>query len=117
MKLRVFENSIRLRLSQADVTRLEIEGQLEAALWFDTHTVLRYRLTLGKVSTLTAAFDGKAIAITLPETEAREWLASDREGTGGTVGPLKVSIEKDYECLHRESAEDVGSFPNPLKSR
>jgi hypothetical protein len=32
------------------------------------------------------------------------------------VGPLKVSIEKDYACLHRESAEDVGSFPNPLRN-
>ena len=116
MKLRVFENSIRLRLSQADVMRLENEGRLEAALWFDTHTVLRYKLTLGG-GKIAATFDGKSVSISLPDSEARAWLASDREGIAGTAGPLKISVEKDYECLHRESEEDKGSFPNPAKAR
>ena len=113
MKLRIFENSIRLRLSQADAARLSNEGFLEAALWFNTHSALRYRLLLG--SAPAASFDGKTVVISIPSADAREWLSSDREGMGVMAGPLKVSVEKDYECLHRENGED--SFPNPLKKQ
>jgi hypothetical protein len=114
MKLRLFENSIRFRLSQADVTRFTNEGAIEAALWFNTHSVLRYRLSFAS-GALASSFDGKTVAIFLPEKEAREWLATDRESMGGNAGPLKISIEKDYQCLHRDGAEDKGNFPNPLK--
>jgi hypothetical protein len=41
-------------------------------------------------------------------------MESDQSGTEASSGTLRLLIEKDFQCLHREPAPGEDAFPNPL---
>jgi hypothetical protein len=45
-----------------------------------------------------------------------QWTESDEVGIEASTGTLKLLIEKDFRCLHREPEPGEDSFPNPLAS-
>jgi len=45
---------------------------------------------------------------------AKNWLETDQTGIEAATSSLRILIEKDFQCLHRASAEDADGFPNPL---
>lgn len=119
MKLRIRENSLRLRLSQGEVRRLRESGRVSEALRFG-HGELRYELLAQPDAThLHAQYENGLIRVTLPSGAAEEWADSDRVGIRAlqTVAEgltMDLLIEKDFQCLHkREGEEDSDSFPNP----
>jgi hypothetical protein len=113
MKLRIHNNSIRLRLNQSEVAQFAERGRVEQALEFGSTERLVYCLEKGPA--LAAAFEGKTIRVTLPQQESKTWIESDQTGIEGMSGPVKVVVEKDYQCLHRASGEDADAFPNPMR--
>lgn len=124
MKLRIHGNSLRLRLSQPEVTAFWQTGRVEQALHFAPGCRLTYSLeadpAAGRPS---AAYEDGRIRILLPVDQAREWVGSEETGISavqpGDPG-LSLLIEKDFRCVHRpagEEHEDAGSFPNPLAAR
>ena len=113
MKLRIQGNSLRLRLSQAEVAQLASGTAVEERIEFSPATALVYAIEPSD-EPLSCEFSGDAIRILLPRDEARLWAASDDVGIYGVSAKVSIAIEKDFRCLHDRPGEDeAGSFPNP----
>lgn len=112
MKLRIRGNSLRLRLSQKEVTQLAEEGRVEDAIAFGP-TKLVYALALG--DQMGATFDGARIVVTLATKDGREWATSEGQvGIERDDGTLRILVEKDFACLKpREGEDDEDAYPNP----
>ena len=117
MKLRLRGNSIRLRLTQSEVSRFRAEGRIEESVRFgDNEPAFLYALEVGPVDSPAAKFEGGAIRIFIPEKHAREWIESEQVAIESPEGiSPRVLIEKDFACLEvRNGVSDEDAFPNPL---
>ncbi len=114
MKLRLHAGSLRLRLSRSDVARLGEEGVVEESIEFSSGSKLRYALEASPVPSISAILDQGNIRVIVPHLIAKRWVESDETGIEASTGTLKVLIEKDFQCLHREQEAGEDSFPNPL---
>ena len=63
---------------------------------------------------VTATFDNRNIRVIVPVSVAKEWIESDQTGIEASTATLRLLIEKDFQCLHREPEPGEDSFPNPL---
>jgi hypothetical protein len=115
MKLRLHAGSLRLRLSQSDIARLHDTGKVEETIAFAPGKQLYYTLETGSAET-GATLDDSRIVVSLPTAIAMQWIESDQTGIEASTGTLKLLIEKDFQCLHREPEPGEDSFPNPLAS-
>jgi hypothetical protein len=114
VKLRLHAGSLRLRLSQSEVARLDETGRVEDSIEFSPGTELLYAIEAGTTPSIIATFDNGHIRVVVPNALAKEWIGSDQTGIEASAGTLKVLIEKDFQCLHREPDPGEDSFPNPL---
>ena len=122
MKLRIRNDSLRLRLTQNEVEQFASEGMVEDAIAFgpENDQELVYRvLREDKSSSITAELVNNQINIRIPTADADEWSGTKRVGleTNQDVGNgrlLNILIEKDFARLKPRSADDVvDKFPNP----
>jgi hypothetical protein len=127
MKLRLYGDSIRLRLSPADVEMLRRNGEVLEVSHFGGSSCIEYGLkTNDDLKLVRASFENGKLLVELPRAHAEHWTETDEVGishrqelAGG--GWLKILIEKDFECLHSEDdesqeAENMVLFPNPRHS-
>jgi Family of unknown function (DUF7009) len=118
MKLRVRGNSIRLRLSQADLASLLASGAVEERLAFPSGQSLSYRLESGAESAA-AELSDRGIVVRFPAEALRRWAQPDKvslqaEQPLGGGDSLQLLVEKDFKCLNpREAEDDADLFPNP----
>lgn len=111
MKVRLHQDSIRIRLTQGEVASLG-EGLgvrsethfLQGSLEVQVHPE-------GEAFGLT--FEHNRIRLYVPFESAREWSGNDVEGLYASSGPCQIALEKDYACLHKTGDANVGTFPNP----
>ena len=118
MKLRIQANSLRLRLTQAEVNRLRDGGHVESSIEFAAGCSLSYLVEGSRgAESLSAGFDGQAIRVTVPVRQLTEWADSDQVGIRSpSPDGVEVLIEKDFQCLHRSVEEEPDAFPHPLRS-
>ena len=122
MKLRILGNSVRLRVSQAEMSRIRAEGTVRQHVEFGPGRRLNYELRTVAGDRVGASFDDGCICVTLPRAVAERWQAPDevsirgeQELPGGER--LKILVEKDFQCIApREDEDQSGLFPNPQKS-
>jgi hypothetical protein len=114
MKLRLHAGSMRLRLSQSEVSHLRETGKVEDAVAFAPGKELVYALESKESPGNTVTFDNSQIRIRLPKPILTHWTESDEVGIDIETQTLKILIEKDFQCLHREPEPGEDSFPNPL---
>ena len=120
MKLRIHENSIRLRLKPSEVETFRRTGKVEDTLWFGAGIYLAYGLKASsKTEVLETVFAENRLRIVVPRGWVDLWADSDQEGFEGVQpieggGTLRIIVEKDYKCLHRPSTEEGDVFPHPL---
>jgi HSP20 family molecular chaperone IbpA len=118
MKLRMFGNSLRLRLSRGEVSRLAAGEAVEERTEL-LPASLTYRIELGAASVIEANFDGGVLRVIVPEVLGRQWASQDTVSIIGDVAGaegarIKVLIEKDFRCLHGEETEgQEDTYPNP----
>ena len=124
MKLRIRDNSIRLRLSQSEVETLRIEGLVSAALNFPGGTAIDYILESTPASvSLSAQFAHNTIRVLVPESVATEWADSDQvsissEQNLDDAGVLTLLVEKDFACLSpRENEDESDMFVHPNEGK
>lgn len=111
MKLRLHSDTLRLRLSQSEVARLAAGERVQETLSFPGNLRLKYAIELGPA--LQVTFDGWRIIVTVPGARAKHWAESADVGISGADGPLKLLIEKDFQCLHGPDVGSLDAFPNP----
>ena len=117
MKLRLKGDSVRLRLGPGEVERLVRTGSVAERTRFGPAT-LGYAVEVSTVAGgVSATFEAGTLRVTVPAAVARRWagaadevgIAADQDAGDGRR--LTILIEKDFECLHGEDADEA--FPNP----
>jgi hypothetical protein len=110
MKLRIRGDSLRLRLTQTEVAQLVRSGQVEnrTQLAQDPARAFVFRLQLSAFRLAPGVeFDGGRIIVSLPEAEAKTWARENEVGIYGEESwGLKLSVEKDFQCLDERPTED-----------
>jgi hypothetical protein len=123
MKLRIRGDSIRLRLTQAEVLALADASLVEETVSFG-NARLTYAITatLAPGAPLAARLVDNRIEVMVAGDTARAWAANDVVGLEGTQQTeadrsLRILVEKDFACLKVRSGEDdADAFPNPNAS-
>jgi hypothetical protein len=115
MKLRLFENNIRLRLTQAEVQSLAQGTAVQASTRFFSGELRTQVQVSSAAKDVTATLvEGGRIQVDLPAADVARWAySSEEEGLYGSNGVTNVAVEKDYACLHPTGAMNEGTFPNP----
>jgi hypothetical protein len=110
MKLRLHENSIRVRLNRTEVAQFAQAGRVEDAIDFGDGALLAYVVEASAdAQAPRATFLSSVIRIELPAKDVEQWARTDRVGISGE----RILVEKDFECLHDASETDPDAFPNP----
>ena len=121
MKLRIRENTIRLRLKRSEVEHLASGKSIVEHTQFPDST-LTYRLDVAAEGPPAASFDQGSLAVRLPASEVRQWAESDQvsilcELAVGESEMLSLLVEKDFKCLspghHRPDEDDEDTYPHP----
>lgn len=121
MKLRIKGNSLRIRVSRPEIDIFTRTGIVSEQTQFPGRVLifgLQHDLHLLHPE---AIWDEKGIWVKIPEKLAKEWTDSEQVGfsheqalpTGGT---LRLLIEKDFQCLHREGVDESDLYHNPNAS-
>jgi len=69
---------------------------------------------------VTTFFNERTITVEVPEDLADNWTNTSQVGFEAIIDmkvgePLRLLIEKDFRCLHRESEDAADLYPNPLE--
>ncbi len=122
MKLRIRDNSIRLRLTQTETATLKKTGVVTARARFPGGRSLEYAVESSPASVTSAVhFSESRLAVRLPETVVLAWATSDQVSIQGEQRledgeVVSILVEKDFHCLApREGEDESDMFPHPLE--
>ena len=120
MKLRIRDNSLRLRLTRTEVETLRDNGVVKARTAFPGGRELRYEIESSPASVNPAAFlSDSTVTVRLPESAVRAWAGSEQvsiegESRHASGETLTILVEKDFACLApREGEDESDMFPHP----
>ncbi len=120
MKLRIRDNSVRLRLTQGEVDTLRSDGILSARTGFPGGRDFQYVLESSPASVTPGAFFSEnVITVRLPETTVLAWASSEQVSIEGVQilddgEQLAILVEKDFSCLApREGEDESDMYPHP----
>ena len=122
MKLRLRENSIRLRLLQTEVRLLREAGNVSERIIFGvgpTETLTYSLRVSGEAEKIHARMTDNQIEVFLPVIEAENWADTNEVGLYaaqdiGDLGKLQIIVEKDFVCVDRPAdADNKDAFPHP----
>jgi len=118
MKIRIQDNSIRLRISQSELNQLHLEGKIVGRLEFQNATAFEYVLEGSiKSEILTACFEKSQMIISIPIAFVEELKNTNRVGfqqdNNAEQGGLKILVEKDFKCLTSRDENEEDLFDNP----
>ncbi|MEQ9287672.1 MAG: hypothetical protein RIG77_12220 [Cyclobacteriaceae bacterium] len=116
MKLRILNNSIRLRLSQGELDKLKSDQRVSGKTSFSNFDFVYSIVVNNNEDDVNAVFENGHLKINIAPSLSKEWINSDLVGfENKDQSTLKISVEKDFQCLHKRPGEDeTDSFPNPL---
>ena len=121
MKLRLLDDSIRLRLSRSDVATVAEQGVVEGQTRLPRGGVFTYVLeALPNGPDSNAAYVDDRLVVKLPASEISAWADDDAAVSLRGEVPLpdgdrlRLLVEKDFTCLsHRHEEDQSDLFPNP----
>jgi len=120
VKLRIRDNSIRLRLERGEVDALRDNGMVSAKTGFPGGRDFGYVVESSPASVNPGAvLSDSTVTVRLPETSVLAWANSEQVSIVGeqrlTEGDtLSILVEKDFACLApREGEDESDMFPHP----
>ena len=120
MKLRIRGNSLRLRVTQTEVTSFAESGAIHDSIEFGADSQLTYRLVVDRlIKAPRVDFSDGVISVRIPRQMADDWLVPTEvslrgEQPLGAGAQLAILVEKDFACLApREGEDDTDAFPHP----
>lgn len=119
MKIRIKDNSLRLRITQGELAQFEREKHVESRISFPNGAAIVYSLSWSNGDEYSVEFDGKNIRVSVPKSAGQGWLEPTEVGMETHIASadgesLRVLIEKDFACLTERVDEDESdNFPNP----
>jgi len=120
MKLRIRGNSVRLRVTQAELGAIGAGATVSETTDFGGGHVLTCRLTVDPdADAVGASFEDGVVTVRLPAARAAEWAGSEMVSLTGDQPAadgerLAILVEKDFHCLTpREGEDESDMFPHP----
>jgi hypothetical protein len=118
MKVRITQDAIRIRLNQTEVRTLGEGHGIEMQTIIDGATGLRSILRPASSETTVVSMQPFTLVVDVPRQQLMAWANGDSitlesRHENGVAGGLGILIEKDFHCLHRDTADDADTFPNP----
>lgn len=124
MKLRIRDNSVRLRLTRTEVDQLRDNGVVSSTTAFPGGRDFRYAVESSPASVNPGAFlSDCTVTVRLPEATVRAWANSEQVSIHGEQQHkngevLSILVEKDFACLApREGEDESDMFPHPGAER
>jgi hypothetical protein len=124
MKLRIKGDSLRLRISPSEMSRLLLSGRVEETVRFGPGRRARLTYALSTNSgglppgaAISVQYQAHEMLVMVDATQAKAWADGTGVGlyaninTGG--GQLEVAVEKDFACLDKSEPENHDTFPHP----
>lgn len=121
MKLRIKGNSLRIRLTKTEVSKLSSTGYLEEQTCFAGNKLI-YALQVAEGATeLSAALDACKITMFVPGSFVQQWPVNDVVGCNANMRvseteTLYLLLEKDFVCLDETHEDQSDNFENPNKA-
>ena len=115
MKLRIEDDTLRLRLSQGELDEFAQTGRVEGAVHFGLNSAQRLTYALERGSepaqTLPGAepvqvhYEPGALTVLVPFALAKTWVETDQNGFAHHLKlidnhHLRILVEKDLDCRH-----------------
>jgi hypothetical protein len=115
MKLRIEDDTLRLRLSQRELDEFAAQGRVEGAVHFGLNPEQRltYALERGSERPQTMLneepvqihYEPGALTVLVPFELAKSWVETDQTGFSHNVPlaenqQLRILVEKDLDCRH-----------------
>lgn len=120
MKLRVLDNSIRLRLTQSEVETVSAEGLVRGRVRFAGSNTFDYILESSPATVRPEAhISNNVLTVRVPKMDVAQWADSDRisieaEQVLDDGERLSILVEKDFHCLSPRDGEDESDmYPHP----
>ncbi len=124
MKIRIKDNSIRLRLTQGEVDAMRNDSVVRSRTGFPGGREFCYSLESSPASVSPAAFlSDNAITVRLPETTVLDWATTEQVSiTADQIlddgQQLMILVEKDFACLAPRKGEDeTDMYPHPNEDK
>jgi len=121
MKLRIKGNSLRIRLTKTEVSKLAENGYLEEQTCFPNNRFVYALQNSDDATELSATFENNKVTIGVPAAFAKEWPANNVVGLEANItlpdaGSLYLLIEKDFVCLDDTQEDQSDNYENPNKT-
>ena len=120
MKIRIRDNSIRLRLAKGEVEAICDTGSVRAFTGFPGGRRFAYSLESSPACVSpSAGFAGDEMSVRLPESTVVDWADSEQVSISGELvldsgEMLSILVEKDFACLAPRPGEDESDmYPHP----
>jgi len=119
MKLRIRDNSVRVRLMRGEVETLRDNGLVSSSTQFPGSRTLAYAVESSPASVNPAAFfSDNEIIVRLPEATVLAWATSDQVSISGEQvlvdgEKLTILVEKDFVCLTGRDEDESDMYPHP----
>jgi hypothetical protein len=119
MKIRIRENTMRIRITQSELKELSNGMALSSTLHFPGGGRLSYTVTPSQEETTQVEMKDQHILVHLGLLDHQTIMDPSIVGVQSmhqtSERPFELLIEKDFSCLHPRAGEDVDTFPNPNK--
>ncbi len=120
MKLRIRDNSVRLRLTQGEVATLRDTGIVSARTGFPGGRDFQYAVESSPANVSVGAFFSENVmTVRLPETIVLAWASTEQVSIDGEQQledgeQVQILVEKDFTCLApREGEDESDMYPHP----
>lgn len=120
MKLRIRDNSVRLRLERGEVAALRDQQLVAATTGFADGSIFGYRVECSRaIQDPEAMCKDNSLVVRIPEAVVNRWAGSEQvsiQGEQALPGGklLAILIEKDFACLApREGEDESDMYPHP----
>ena len=123
MKIRIRDNSIRVRLERSEVDLMRDKGVVSSHTSFPGGRRFTYAIESSPASVNPAAlYSDNTITVRLPETIVLAWATTEQVSIHGEQvlddgAKLNILVEKDFACLAPRDGEDESDmFEHPKKN-
>ena len=119
MKLRILNNSIRLRLSMSEVSEVSTDNIVKGEVKFSGGETFKYFLkSLPDTYVTDVKFDRESLIISLPSSKIFDWADSNQVSIKEIQelpdgDNLTILVEKDFQCLTPRDEDESDLFPHP----
>lgn len=122
MKLRIRDNSIRLRLTRTEVAAVRNDGLIKGRLPLAGGNNFDYILESSPATVKAEAhISNNVLTVRVPEADILKWSGSEEEVSIAATQDLadgvalKILVEKDFACLTpREGEDESDMYEHPL---